>query len=127
MDEGAPRTVLPAESDPDASRALERVRAVSRILDSGIRVPGTSFTVGIDPILGVLPVAGDAVSAAVSLYIVAEAKRAGVPNGVLARMLGLVAVDFAVGSIPYAGVLFDAVLKANERNARMMAAHVESS
>lgn len=126
MDESAPRTAPPPERDRTASRALERVRTLSRILDSGVRLPGTRFTVGLDPILGILPVAGDAISAAVSLYIVAEAKRAGVPNGVIARMIGLVAIDFAVGSVPYVGVLFDAVLKANERNTRMLAEHVES-
>lgn len=103
--------------------ALARVRTLARVMDRGLRVPGTDFRVGLDPILGVLPAAGDAVAALASLYIVAEACRADVPDRVLARMLGHVAVDLVVGSVPLVGPLFDAVWRANEWNARLFAEH----
>lgn len=104
---------LPETAD---EAALERVRTVAHLMDEAIRVPGTDFRIGLDPVLGVLPGAGDLLSAAVSLYIVAEAAYMGVPLTTVVEMLGIVAVDAAVGSIPVVGDLFDAVWKANKRN-----------
>lgn len=92
------------------------MRAVAYVLDESIPVPGTSFRVGIDPLLGVLPVSGDLIGAGLSLYLVAEAGRLGVSTPTLARMLGNVSVDLLIGSIPVLGTLFDASWKANKRN-----------
>jgi len=99
--------------------AVARMQTVAHVLDRSIRVPGTNFRVGLDPILGVLPVAGDAVAAGLSLYIVAESARLGVSRPTLLRMLGNIAVDAAGGSIPLAGDLFDAMWKANRRNVEL--------
>jgi len=95
------------------------MRAVARILDESVRVPGTDFRVGLDPILGLLPGWGDAVAAGLSLYIVVESARLGVPFGTLVRMLANVAVDAVGGSIPIAGDFFDAAWKANTRNVEL--------
>lgn len=95
---------------------LRRVRTVAGLMDEAVRVPGTSFRVGLDPILGVVPGAGDAVAAGVSLYIVAEAANLGVPLTTIVRMLANVAVDSVGGSVPVVGVLFDAYWKANKWN-----------
>lgn len=103
---------LPASVDRGAVR---RMRSVARLLDGAVKLPVVG-RVGIDPLVGLLPVAGDAVMAAVSLYIVAEAAWQGVRPRVLARMLANVGVDLAAGSVPVAGDLFDAVWRANERN-----------
>lgn len=105
--------------------ALERARFVADLMDEAVRVPGTEYRVGVDPLLGVVPGGGDAASAAVSLYVVAEAVNAGVPPRTAAGMLALVGVDAAVGSVPVAGTLFDAVWKANKWNVGMLEAHVE--
>jgi len=99
--------------------AVARMQTVAHVLDRSIRVPGTNFRVGLDPILGVLPVAGDTVAAGLSLYIVAESARLGVSRPTLLRMLGNIAVDAAGGSIPLAGDLFDAMWKANRRNVEL--------
>jgi hypothetical protein len=101
---------------------MARLRTLSRYLDSAVRVPGTEYRVGLDPLLGLLPVVGDAPAAAVSAYIVAEAAALGVPRPTLARMLANIVVDAVVGSVPVVGDLFDAVWKANERNVRLLAA-----
>lgn len=105
--------------------AVRRVETLGRLLDGAVRVPGTQFRVGLDPILGLLPGAGDTLASVLSLYIVFEAYRADVPRTTLLRMLSYVAVDTVIGSIPVAGTLFDAVWKANQRNARLLADHVE--
>jgi len=96
--------------------AVERMRVVATVFDESVTVPGTNFRVGVDPVLGALPVAGDVVSAGFSLYIVLESARLGVSFTTLLRMIANITVDVAGGSIPYAGTLFDAFWKANVRN-----------
>ena len=109
----------------DERAALERVRTFGWLLDDAVPVPGTDYRVGLDPVLGILPVAGDAIAALLSLYPVVEAYRLGVERRSLARMLALVAVDAGVGSVPVLGTLFDAFWTANEWNVRTIERHVE--
>lgn len=104
---------LPASVD---RAAIRRMRFVARVLDDSVRIPGTEFRIGLDPVLGLLPVAGDAVSGALSLYIVVESARLGVSFRTLVRMLAHIAIDVAGGSVPVVGDLFDAAWKANTRN-----------
>jgi hypothetical protein len=96
--------------------AIRRMRAVARLFDDCIRIPGTDFRVGIDPVLGALPIAGDVVNAGFSLYIVLESARLGVSYATLLQMLANISIDAAGGSVPIVGGLFDAVWKTNKRN-----------
>ncbi|QLG48792.1 DUF4112 domain-containing protein [Natrinema halophilum] len=96
--------------------ALGRMQTVAHALDKGLRIPGTEFRFGLDPIVGILPGAGDSAAAAVSLYLVAESARMGVSQSTLLRMVANIAVDTVIGSVPVLGVLFDAFWKANTRN-----------
>ncbi|ELZ08827.1 hypothetical protein C478_18126 [Natrinema thermotolerans DSM 11552] len=107
---------LPAAVD-DA--AVTRMRVVAHALDEGVPVPGTDFRIGLDPIVGILPGAGDTVAGAVSLYLVAEAARLGVSLSTLVRMIANVGVDTVIGSVPLLGVAFDAVWKANKWNLKL--------
>ena len=105
------------ELPDDVDRAaVKRMQVVAWALDDAVRVPGTNFKVGIDPIVGVLPVGGDAATAVVSAYLVAESARLGVSREKLAAMLVNIALDAGVGSVPLVGDLFDAGWKANKRN-----------
>ncbi|ODR81226.1 hypothetical protein BG842_00355 [Haladaptatus sp. W1] len=106
-------------------KSIERVRTVSRLLDEAFRIPGTQFRVGLDPILGLLPVGGDLASALISLYIALEGYRMDVPRHVLARMLANVAIDTFGGSVPVLGSVFDAAWKANRKNRALLERHVE--
>lgn len=102
---------------PSVDRAaVRRMRFIARVLDDSIPIPGTTRRIGIDPLIGVVPGAGDAVSAVLSLYIVIESARLGVSYQTLIKMLANVSVDVAGGIVPYVGGLFDAAWKANERN-----------
>lgn len=101
-------------------RLAARLAAAARLLDSQWRIPGTKIRFGLDPILGLVPGAGDAVSLAISAWIVAEARRHGVPRRVLARMISNVLLDLATGVIPVVGDLVDVAVKANIRNLRLM-------
>jgi hypothetical protein len=105
--------------------ALKRARSASTLLDEAIRIPVIGYRIGIDPILGILPISGDAVGAALSLYIVAEAARLDAPRKTLARMMVNIGVDAVGGSIPILGNLFDVFWKANERNVSLLESHLE--
>jgi hypothetical protein len=118
----------PTDSPPYASDpSLARVRVVARLLDDAVRVPFTRRRVGLDSLLGLLPVGGDAVGALLSLYVVVEAYRLGASRRVLARMLGNLALDFVVGVVPVVGDVFDAVWKANQRNVALLEDHYETT
>jgi hypothetical protein len=113
-----------ADLAPAERAALRRCRRAATLLDEAVRVPGTRFRVGIDAVVGLLPVAGDVITAVLSLYIVAEAYRLGAPAGVLLRMALNLVLDLAVGSVPLVGDLFDAVWKANSRNLSLLENHL---
>lgn len=106
---------------------LKRVRWVSKLLDEAVTLPGTKRQVGVDALVGLLPVAGDLATAVVSLYIPFEAYRLGVPTQVVGRMLFNIMVDVTGGSVPVLGDVFDAAYKVNVRNAELLADHLEAS
>lgn len=103
---------------------LGRVRTLTRLLDSVVRVPGTSMRFGLDPIIGLVPGFGDVAGAALSGYVVLLASRFGAPTTVIVRMLGNVAVDTVVGTVPLLGDLFDAGFKSNTRNLALLERHL---
>lgn len=104
---------------------LRRVQLVATVLDEAIRVPGTQFRIGIDPLVGLVPGLGDLLGGAASLYIILEAARAGAPPSVLLRMAANVGIDTVVGAIPVLGDIFDFGWKSNTRNARLLERHLE--
>ena len=103
----------------------ERLNWLAWLLDSSIPIPGTRLTIGLDALIGLFPVIGDAVGVVLSSYIVREAAALGAPRSILARMAFNVALEGLVGVIPLAGDLFDAAFKANRRNVRLLRRHLE--
>ncbi len=113
----SPPVVLDARGATDH---LPMVRAVAKLMDTAFVVPGTRFRFGLDALIDLIPGVGDAVGAAVSTYLVYAAAQMGVPKAVLARMLLNVGIDAAIGIVPFAGAVGDAVWKANVRNAALL-------
>jgi hypothetical protein len=103
----------------------ERLKQLAWLLDSSIPIPGTRFTVGLDALIGLFPFIGDLVGVLLSSYILGEAARLGAPKSVLLRMSGNVALEGVVGIVPFAGDIFDAAYKANQRNVRLLEAWLE--
>jgi hypothetical protein len=99
---------------------LARLDAVAKLLDIAFILPGTTIRDGIDGIIGLIPVVGDIIATALSLWLVREARALGAPWHITARMLGNVAVDGVVGLVPVAGDAFDVMFRANVRNVRML-------
>lgn len=106
-----------------AGDSLEQARALAKLLDSAVRVPGTNIRVGLDALLGLVPGIGDALGTLLSAQIVVLGAREGVPFIVLMRMLLNIVADAAVGAIPLLGDLFDVVFRANQRNLVLLERH----
>lgn len=113
-----PQPQLILDADPKA--ALPAVRALAQIMDRAITLPGTKVSVGLDALLGLFPVVGDAISSAVGSYIILVAHRLGVPTAVLTRMTLNQGVDALVGLIPFVGDALDIGWKANVKNAKLL-------
>jgi hypothetical protein len=106
-------------------RRIERLRRAVWLLDRSIRVPGTRITLGLDPLVGLVPGVGDLLGGLFSLYIILEAARMGVPRPLLARMGWNVALDTVVGEVPILGDLFDLGFKSNVRNLALLDRYVQ--
>jgi Domain of unknown function (DUF4112) len=98
---------------------IARLDALARLLDTAILIPGTNIRFGLDALIGLLPGIGDAITTAMSLFIVHEARELGAPGHVIARMLANVAVDGVVGAVPLVGDAFDVMWRSNRRNMRL--------
>jgi hypothetical protein len=101
-------------------RARERLITLTRLMDSAIDVPALRTTVGLDALLGLVPVAGDLLSAAVGVYLIAQARELGASRWLQAKMVGNLALDAAVGSVPLADDLFDVYFRAHRRNLKLL-------
>jgi hypothetical protein len=109
------------------SGTMERLEWLTWFSDSALRIPGTSRTVGVDGVLSLVPGLGTLVGTGLSLYVIGEALRHGVPARLLTRMGLNIAADTALGAIPVVGFLFDMVFKANQRNLTLLRQHLAES
>lgn len=103
-----------------ADETRRRLQQFAWLLDSSIPIPGTRLTIGLEALIGLIPVLGDLIGVALSSFILAEAHRLGVNRAVLLRMSFNVALEGVVGIIPFAGDVFDAAFKANQRNVKLL-------
>ena len=106
--------------DLTREQRLARLDALAKLLDVAFILPGTNIRYGIDGLIGLIPVVGDIITTAISLWVVREARALGAPWHITARMLGNVAVDGVVGLVPVAGDAFDVMFRANVRNMRLL-------
>lgn len=112
-------TVEAIEAGPRGAQR-QQLRQLAWLLDSSIPIPGTRFTIGLDALLGLIPLLGDLIGVLISSYIVKEAARLGAPRILLMRMAANIGIDGLVGVVPFAGDAFDAAWKANQRNVRLL-------
>lgn len=103
--------------------AERRIGRVTHVLDELVSVPGTSIKVGLDPVIGVIPIAGDALAALVGVWVILEASRFGIPRVVLGRMVANLVVDLGIGAIPLIGDAYDLFFRSNSRNLDLFRRH----
>jgi hypothetical protein len=99
---------------------IARLDALATLLDTALVIPGINVRFGLDALIGLVPGIGDAITTAMSLWIVHEAHQLGAPRHVIARMLGNVALDGVVGAVPLVGDAFDVMWRSNRRNMRLL-------
>ena len=112
-----------AEADRRVGRHVDRL---ARLMDSAVTLPLIG-PVGLDAVLGLVPVVGDIAGSAISLVIVARSLQYGPPAALLSKMLANVLTDLILGAIPFVGILADVWFKANERNAHLLREFLETS
>lgn len=105
---------------------LNRIRKLTRLMDTAIRIPGTGFRIGLDPIIGLIPGAGDLVSTGFSAYIIYLAARFNLPKEDMRTMIFNVALEAIVGEVPLIGDMFDAYYKSNIRNLAILEKHLQA-
>ena len=113
--------------EQDLDFELERLRRVAWRMDALFFIPRTNLSVGLDNILGLVPVVGDVATAAPALWMISRAQKLGASPGTLAFMAGNVVFDFLIGSIPIVGDIFDVYYNANIRNYRLLERNLNRS
>lgn len=103
---------------------LQRLRRLRRLLDEAFGIPGTRLRFGWDAIIGLVPWAGDLVTALMACVIIVQAHRMGVPRVVQFRMLLNVGIDLVIGFVPLFGDIADVFWKSNTKNMALLEAHV---
>ncbi|MDQ2892387.1 MAG: DUF4112 domain-containing protein, partial [Pseudomonadota bacterium] len=109
----------------DAAAVRKRVEAMEQLLERMFVVPGINRPIGLDAILGFVPVVGDIAAAALGSWIVWEARNLGMPKYQVARMAGNVGFDALLGLIPIVGDAADFFFRSNSRNLKRIKRHLD--
>ncbi len=115
--------VLPPETKGGKEAVEPLFRWIALLMDDLLRIPGTRFRFGIDPLIGLIPGIGDTGSAMVSALALIQAARHGLPKIVLARMATNILLNEAIGIVPVIGDAFSFWFKSNARNHRLIQQH----
>ncbi len=114
---------LPVGRDPASVR--KRLEAMETVLERVFTVPGINRPVGLDSIVGLVPVLGDVVTASMGAWLVWEGRNLGMSKFQLTRMAGNVGVDTLLGAVPLVGDLFDFMFRSNTRNLRIIKRYLD--
>ena len=120
-----PRTTSRVQPyDTSTQQSLERLEALAKLMDSAFLIPGTNIRMGLDAIIGLVPVVGDLVSGAISSYLIWEARRLGASRWVIGRMAANTLIDTTFGVIPILGDAFDVLFRSNMKNLALLRRHL---
>ncbi len=114
---------LPLGRDPGSIR--RRVEAMEHLLEKLFVIPGINRPVGLDAILGLIPIVGDLATTGLGAWLVWEARNLGMSKLQLARMAGNVGIDTLVGLIPFVGDAADFMFRSNTRNLKIIRRHLD--
>ena len=125
----APQRPLPLGIDIPMGKTpadiRRRMEGMEKLLERSFVIPGTKLPIGLDSMVGLIPVVGDAIAAALGASLLWEAKNLGLPKWKLWRMAGNIAFDTAVGAVPIAGDVFDFAFRSNSRNLKLVKRHLD--
>ena len=112
-------------SPGDTEQSVARVEALARLMDGAFVLPGTNIRLGLDAVVGLVPVAGDMISGLISSYLIWEARQLGAPRWLIARMMANTLLDTTIGAVPVLGDAFDVMFRSNMRNMALLRRHLE--
>src|ERR1051325_4554924 len=104
----------------DGQRGLQRLRALTALMDQAFGIPGTRFRFGLDALFGLVPGLGDLAGALIAVYALQVARRLRAPSEIQLHMLSNIALDALIGTVPIFGDIFDFVFKAQTRNLALL-------
>ena len=113
--------ILPGSTE----QSVARVEALARLMDGAFVIPGTNIRMGLDGLIGLVPVAGDVVAGLISSYLIWEARQLGAPVWLIGRMIANTLLDTTIGAIPVVGDAFDIMFRANMKNMALLRRHME--
>ncbi|WP_343519127.1 DUF4112 domain-containing protein [Sphingomonas sp.] len=122
IDDG-PNAGLPLGRDAAAIR--RRIETMEKLLERTLTIPGTRQTVGLDALVGLIPVGGDVIAAAMGAYMIWEARNLGMPRSTMVKMAGNVGFDWLIGLIPGVGDVADFFFRSNTRNLKLIKRHLD--
>ncbi len=111
----------------DTKQSMARIEALARLMDGAVAIPGTNIRMGLDAVIGLVPVAGDMISGIISSYLIWEARQLGAPRWLIARMVANTFLDTTIGAIPIIGDAFDVMYRANMKNMALLRRHMEKT
>jgi hypothetical protein len=104
----------------DPASVRRRLEAVEGLLERAFVVPGTNYRIGLDGLVGLIPVLGDLITTSMGAWLVWEARNLGMSKFHLVRMGGNVALDTLIGLIPFVGDAADFLFRSNTRNLKII-------
>lgn len=110
--------------NPRQQDSLARLEALAKLMDGAFVIPGTNIRMGLDGIIGLVPIAGDLVSGLISSYLIWEARKLGASRWVIGRMMANTLIDTTIGAVPVLGDAFDVVFRTNLRNMALLRKHL---
>ncbi|NGZ98560.1 MAG: DUF4112 domain-containing protein [Nitrospira sp. WS110] len=114
----SPIEVLPRDEAREHLLAIADI--IAKVMDTTVRIPGTSWYIGLDPLLGLIPGIGDALANLIGTIILGLGTRLQVPRIVLARMSLNLLINGTVGAVPIVGDLFSVWFRSHSRNAALL-------
>ena len=106
--------------DPNRIHLIELADLLAKVLDTTVKIPGTSLYLGLDPVLGLIPGIGDAIANLIGTIILGLGTRLQVPRIVLARMSLNLLINGTIGAVPIVGDLFSIWFRSHARNAVLL-------
>jgi hypothetical protein len=104
---------------------LQKIAVVTKLMDSQFKIPGTNFSFGLDPLIGLIPGLGAVIDYVISAYLLVSMVQNGASNKVIAKMILNISIDGIGGLIPVLGNIFDFFYKANRKNLVLAVEHFE--
>jgi hypothetical protein len=109
----------------DPASVRRRIEGLERVLEGLFTIPGTNQRVGLDVLLGVLPVGGSVIAAAMGSYLAWESRNLGMSKTAMVRMAGNIGVDALLGAVPFIGAVPDFFFRSNTRNLKIIKRHLD--